>query len=70
MSWDINGVGTCGQTQACNDLKLADVPEMGVGLTSLLPSDCLIVGSTLATMYPTLVESESVLPQDWLEGRC
>lgn len=29
IPWDIKAVGTCGQIQPCNDMKLVDVPEMG-----------------------------------------
>ncbi len=30
IPWDVRAVGTCGQIQPCNDIKLVDVPEMGV----------------------------------------
>ncbi|RXK42618.1 long-chain acyl-CoA synthetase [Tremella mesenterica] len=29
IPWDIKSVGTCGQIQPCNDVKLVDVPDMG-----------------------------------------
>jgi hypothetical protein len=29
IAWDIGAVGTCGQIQPCNDIRLEDVPDMG-----------------------------------------
>lgn len=30
IPWDVGGPGTCGRLQPCNDVKLVDVPDMGV----------------------------------------
>lgn len=29
IPWDVGAVGTCGQIQPCNDVRLMDVPDMG-----------------------------------------
>jgi long-chain acyl-CoA synthetase len=29
IAWDVGAVGTCGQIQPCNDIRLEDVPDMG-----------------------------------------
>jgi long-chain acyl-CoA synthetase len=31
IPWDTGAVGTCGQIQPCNDIRLMDVPDMNVG---------------------------------------
>ena len=35
IPWDVGAVGTCGQIQPCNDVRLMDVPEMGVSTVGL-----------------------------------
>lgn len=34
VPWDVGAVGTCGQIQPCNDIRLMDVPDMGVSILS------------------------------------
>jgi long-chain acyl-CoA synthetase len=56
IPWDINAPGTCGQIQPCNELKLVDVPEMGVSVFALVVDTA--DPSIPVTTSQTLVESE------------
>jgi len=57
IPWDIDAPGTCGQIQPCNELKLVDVKEMGVGADWSLALDEMLMCSTAAKTSRTPVAS-------------